>query len=154
MKRRRRRLLLLLYPRSWRRQYGEEFLQFLEDLDADLPRGGVRRACNAMLGAMPVQLIHRRPATTVLLFFVAGVLATLDVYGPVDATSREAIAWGWVKGSDTIIVAGRQHTWVGKGYSVQEGTSNPIVRIQVTNRHGKQVTLDCRDRNCTPVDVR
>jgi hypothetical protein len=154
MKRLRRRFLLLLYPRSWRRQYGEEFVQFLDDLDADLPRGGFRRACNAALGALPVQLIHRQPATTVLVFVVAGVLATLDVYGPVNATSREAIVWGWARGTDTIIVAGRHHTWVGKGYSIQEGTSNPILRIQVTNRQGKKVTMDCRDHNCTPVDVR
>jgi hypothetical protein len=145
------RLLIAVYPRSWRRQYGEEFLQFLADLDADQPEGRLRRAWNVVLNAGPIQVAHGRATTTVLLFFVSGAVAILDVYGPVNATSREGVVWGWSHNSSPVIIAGPHSTYFAKGYSEQEGTANPIMRIHATNRHGRKVTLDCRAGKCAPI---
>ncbi|HTU32114.1 MAG TPA: hypothetical protein VMF07_22180 [Solirubrobacteraceae bacterium] len=154
MRRRRSRLLLSVYPRSWRREYGEEFLQLLADLDADQPEGRLRRACNVILNAGTIQIAHRRPSTTVLLLFVAGALALLGVYGPVNATNRDAIVWGWNHNTNPLIIAGPHSTYFATGSSTQEGTSNPIVRIHATNRQGHKVTLDCRAGKCAPISSR
>src|SRR5579875_2428700 len=149
MTRRLRRLLLALYPRSWRRQYGDEFMQLLADLDADQPRGGLRRSFNVLVSALPIQVAQRQAATTVLVFFVIGIIAIADVYGPVGATSRESVVWGWAAGTNPMITTQGHQTYVSKGYIEQEGTRSPMVRMKATNRRGAKVTLDCREGKCS-----
>jgi hypothetical protein len=149
MRRRPRRLLLAFYPRSWRRQYGDEFLQLLDDLDADQSKGRRRRSFNVLLSALPIQLVQRQIATTVLIFFVIGVLAILEVYGPVGATSRESVVWGWARGTNPMITTQGHETYVSKGYTQQEGTRSPIMKFKATDQHGNKVTLDCRDGKCS-----
>ncbi|HEY3771782.1 MAG TPA: hypothetical protein VGL69_02215 [Solirubrobacteraceae bacterium] len=144
MKSLRRRLLLTLYPRSWRRRYGDEFMQYLADLDADRPGGKLGRTFNILVNVIPIQVAHRPATTAAAAFCLSGAIAVTGLYGPGSTTSRDPLVWGWRTVSNPVIIATPHHTYVAPRYSAQEGTGTPAAKIHAVSEHGRSVTIYCR----------
>ena len=148
MTRRRLSLLLALYPRSWRRRYGDEFAQFLADLETDQPTAKLGRSLNILSNAVPVQIACRPLTTTILIFMLSGTIATLGVYGRIDAAHR-TLASGWSSGRNPMIIRTPDKTYTSHSFATRRGSSaTPLVRIQATSQYGARVILDCQAGVC------
>ena len=72
--------LLGLYPRSWRRRYGDEMAQVLDDLEPMRPRQRLRVAWDLVSGAVDAQLRSAPGAAVRRALIVGGVVwAALSV---------------------------------------------------------------------------
>jgi hypothetical protein len=145
MKGRRHRFLLALYPKAWRRRYGEEFAQLLADLEAEQTGGRLRRALDVVVHSVPVQLVYRPAATALVVFLAGGAMATAGVLVQVPATSQEGVITSpWSTTRNAIIVRSGDHTYAAKSYAVHDGPKNQqVVRIHSTAANGAKITLYC-----------
>jgi hypothetical protein len=146
-----RRFLLAFYPRAWRRRYGDEFAQLLEDLDAEQPGDGLKRTFDVLLNVGSIQLAWRPAAATpFLVFLVSGAMATVWVLAHVSATTqRMAISTPWNFGRNPIIVRSAHHTFSSNSFATRKAADGkPIVRIRATSRDGRKVTLYCQGEKC------
>jgi hypothetical protein len=145
MKRRRHRFLLALYPRAWRRRYGDEFDQLLADLEAEQPGGRLRRAVDVVLHSVPIQLVSRPAATGLVVFLTGGAMATAGVLVQVPATSQEGVITSpWEPAHNAIIIRSGHHTYFANSYAVHDGPrSRQVVRIHARAANGAKVTLYC-----------
>ncbi len=150
MKGRRHRFLLALYPRAWRRRYGDEFAQLLADLEAEQTGGRLRRAVDVVLHSVPIQLVYRPAATALAVFLAGGAMATAGVLVQVPATSQEGVMTSpWQPGRNAIIVRSGHHTYMSNRYAVHDGPkSQQVVRIHARAANGAKVTLYCLDGVC------
>ena len=102
--------ILALYPQAWRRRYGAELAQLLDDLNAERRRSALRQALGLLINAAPIHIEYRPIASSILAFCVGSLIATVVLPGDVATTKQAGIVETQTNSPQVLIIRGPHST--------------------------------------------